>query len=116
MINDDLTILLSLDKDDLYSSLGNEILGISIGTTPQPKENLISLAKAWLESKRSQLSETICNSASVIALISKETEDVAQRRLMLASAIVDLIAQIIHGLSVTTVAALIVIEGLETFC
>lgn len=105
--------LLELKEDDLYEALGRQIQHGTLGaTTKSPDENRL-FGQNWIARRRSDLSAKICQTQVVKTYRSSKR---IQDRAILAAAIVDLIATIVSGVPATTVAVLLVKEGLDTLC
>ena len=98
--------------EDLYVDLGQEVAPATIG--PLGRINLKHLAHVWLEERRGQIAQLICGEKSVKEWIRRP--DNLEGRLRLACAISDLILSICGGVSVATVSAIIVTEGVERLC
>lgn len=103
---------LNMETNNLYLLIGNDLFG-SAAFPPNPKK-LVSIAEKWMKDKREVLANEICNNKTIITLKSKE--DNIENRIMLVTAISDLIASIFIGVSPITVSVLLVKEGLDNIC
>ena len=105
--------LLDATLNDLYAKLGRELQPPSLGMEPASDAQNADEGRSWLQRNRLDLETRICKSTVVtVFLESKKVGD----RVMLAAAIADLIASFVSGVAATTVAVLLVKEGLDTLC
>ena len=77
----------------------------------EPRIKYIEKAKAWFHSNTDNLKQQICNDP-VIAVCRAYPE----RKRTLILAIADVISQSITGVPIIHIAALLVLEGLDSFC
>ena len=96
--------------DELYAALGEEVSGPGIAGSS--KNNQL-LGRKWLNKKRAQLSAILCNNSSLRSLCNDSKKET---RVILVASVIDLIASLITGVSPTTVAVILVKEGLNTLC
>jgi hypothetical protein len=104
---------LKLDIDELYVALGREAVADSAPALPFRDSKYIDVAKNWFDQNRQRLASAICDAPTIIALRENQR---AESQLYLASAILDLIASVVVGVSPVTVSALLAKEGLERLC
>lgn len=100
----------NLTEDDLLELIGRDLSEKRRRMLPIPRSKLIKLARAWIDSKTSELREAVCNSVAVRDLVNNS--DSAQ----LATAIVDLIAGMCTGVSPMTVAYLLIKRQIKVLC
>lgn len=103
--------LLKLDKNELYARLGHELIGPNNILT-NIKENE-KLGESWFIRNKEKLKSKVCNNQVVLSAFKLKQN---QTELQIALAILDLISNLIIGVSPVTVAVLIVKEGLNSFC
>lgn len=104
--------LLETSIDDLYVKIGQELYGKP--AFPASPKHYISLANTWLISKRTEITKVICTNDEIKRL--SDENPTTQSRITLVSAVADLIASIIFGVSPVTVSVLLVKEGISTIC
>lgn len=105
--------LMDLNLDELREDLGRQIASNLKLSMPLSYNRLVELSNNWINEQRKNLASYICSDQEVRSLSGSPS---TERRIMLASAIADLISSILVGISPITVAVLIVKEGIETFC
>ena len=110
-MQEDIEKLLSLDNESLYLEIGNKLTGK--GAFPFDKKYVTKLAKNWMREKRQHLAEILCDDKNIRELIRNQNK---QNRILLITAIADLISSIISIVPAVTVAVLIVKEGFESLC
>lgn len=104
--------LLNKNLDELYVELGRELYGGA--AFPSPLGQLGQVARVWLQTKRVEIARVVCPNATVRMLLSDEIS--TQDRLILVTAVADLIASVIIEVSPVTVGVLLVKEGLKALC
>ncbi|MDE3089664.1 MAG: hypothetical protein KGJ80_09835 [Chloroflexota bacterium] len=104
--------LLAKDPEQLYAEIGKELYGST--AFPPPSRQLVQLARGWLQNKRAAITEKVCSDRTVRLLTSGAPK--SQDQITLVTAIADLIASIVVGVSPITVAVLLVREGLKALC
>jgi len=112
-MKEDLAIALEKSCDDLYIDLGRDLFSSQKGALPLPIKRYKEAAKQWYIDNHAQLKKKICSDERVINYINDAK---SKNRVLLGSAILDLISSIVTGVSPVTVTALIVNEGIESFC
>jgi len=105
--------MLEMSLDDLYAEVGREYASAQGQLLPKPPHRYVQIAKAWLSERREQLRAEICGSERVRKML---REPRGYDRVLLASAVTDLVAGIVTGVAPATVAVLLVKEGVETLC
>jgi len=105
--------MLEMSLDDLYAEVGRDYASSQGQLLPKHPGQYVQIAKAWLSEQHEQLRVVICSSERIRQML---RESRGYDRVLLASAIVDLIAGIITGVAPATVAVLLVKEGVETLC
>lgn len=107
----DIRGLLEKDFDELYVDIGRELYGSA--AFPPPLNQLRQVARVWLQKKRTEIAKVVCLNETIRMLISNQaTTD----RIVLVTAVSDLIVSIVIGVSPITVGVLLVKEGLKTLC
>jgi len=105
--------LLEKEIEQLYIDLGRQILSSDYHAFPFPKQRYITKAKNWLAENKVHLKQKICKNEYVkLHMNSNKIED----RVILISAIIDLISSMCIGISPVTVAVLLVKEGINSLC
>lgn len=105
--------LLDLPPNELYATLGRELEGESLSAFPLPAGEFIRRGKEWYSQRRNQFVRAVCSSAHIRRLLQdKRSVD----RVMLTSAIADLISSVCFGVSPVVVAVLLIREGVESLC
>jgi hypothetical protein len=105
--------LLAQSEDELYEQLGRQLQRGTLGARERSPEESREYARSWFARRHTDLAAAICPTQVVRTyLASKRIQD----RILLAAAIADLITAIFKGIPATTVAVLIVKEGLESLC
>jgi hypothetical protein len=108
----DIRRLLEAEIGDVYVELGAR-LPARLGLLPSRRE-LMRDAKLWMSSKRAELAEILCRNESLRRLSSRRPT--VQNRILLVTAIMDLITSVVTGVAAATVAVLLVREGLSSLC
>ncbi|HKP51927.1 MAG TPA: hypothetical protein VJ183_04660 [Chloroflexia bacterium] len=103
--------LLNKDVEELYIWLGRELYGTP-AFPPSPRQ-LSQLAHSWMEKKGDDLRALICNDKNVVQLCNAETDGYDPE---LVTAVADLIASLVIGVSPFTVSVLLIKVGLRRFC
>ena len=70
--------------------------------------------KDWIKKNKLKIVDVVCNNENVIKC--SLSKDRTYGKVLLATAIADLLGSILTGVSPFTVAVLLVKEGLESFC
>ena len=104
--------LLDMEIDEIYEELGRQLQKQS--AFPLSRKELIRFGKSWVHSRRSELTEIICESNEIKKLVVSKAK--IQNRITLITAIIDLISSLISGIAATTIAVLIVKEGVYSLC
>lgn len=104
--------LLEKDLDELYIDIGRELYGSA--SFPPQLNQLGQVARVWLQAKRVEIARAVCPNKTIQMLISNRPT--TQDQLVLVTAVADLIASLVIGVSPVTVAVLLVKEGLKTLC
>ena len=99
----------SFTIDELFDSIGKEILSNDLHASPPDKKKNIKLGMNWFEMKKSDFNQVICTDNNALGKITSDET-------LLVSAISDLIAGICIGVTPMTVAYLIVKIGLGRLC
>jgi hypothetical protein len=94
--------------DDLLELVGTELMGRNAAA--DPKSQVIDRARRWLRQKLATLHPAICGSEVVKQVL--ESSD----RVALITAVADVIAGLIVGVSPVTVAAILTKLGLKRLC
>lgn len=105
--------LMKLSLDELYIQIGAEYIGL--GAMPRSLKDLAQIGKLWLESKKSELIEILCNNEQLNSLLKSEPKRLKDR-IVLVAAVADLLSSIITGVSPITVSVLLIKAGLEDLC
>lgn len=103
--------LLGQDEKSLYAALGAELIGPQ--AFPTDPGMLIAAARGWLADRKSSIEVAVCLNARVKDLVTNSRK---RDRILLVSAVADLISSVVSGVSPVTVSVLLVKEGLETLC
>lgn len=109
--SDQLSELLRIDLEDLYLQIGKEIIGRT--AFPPTREQLLEACHNWLNSRRAQFAEQICQDKAIQDYVRGRKK---QNRLILASMILDLITSICAGVAPWTVCVALLKEGIDTLC
>jgi len=107
------TSILGRSINDLYRSIGHSLVEGRKFASPPNDATLIRRAKLWLSEHRNDLKMAICQSATVHALLRRNS---TEREVVLLTAIADLITSLVAPISPWTVAALLIKEGLHRLC
>ena len=105
--------MLQLSPEQLYVVLGNALTGHVENISPDDEHFQAKIGQAWFASNLKTLQQAVCGSPSIRSIMKDER---VEDRILLVSAIVDLLLGVSGIVSPVTVAVLIVKEGLETFC
>jgi len=98
-------------ESELLEDIGKEILGSA--ALPVDKQAIMSIGKSWFEKNRDKLKGTICSNQQIYTILHSER---SVDRIMVLTAVADLLAPMVIGISPFTVAALVTKEGLFSFC
>lgn len=104
--------LLRMDIEGVWVLLGQDIQGIA--ATPARKGQVVAAARSWLQRRRKAFSDTLCCNESIRKLAGAPEQK--RDRVLLVSAVADLIASLAIGVSPITVAVLLVREGIFSLC
>jgi hypothetical protein len=108
-----LQLLLGLNDDDLYTQLGQELLGEGIAFGPENRESRQRFAKAWLQAKWDEMRAHLCGDGTVVALL----EGAAGDRLTEAAVVADSLVYFLAGHpGATTAAVIIARRGIVGLC
>ena len=110
---EDIRLLLNKSIEQLYIELGQQLLSPEYRAFPFPKERYMQRAREWLLENRERLRQIICDHDRVKSFMNSSR---LEERVLLISAIVDLISSMCSGISPVTVAVLLVKEGLNSLC
>lgn len=102
-----------LTETQLLHAIGAQLSEDTFNIRSVPSEELIERAREFLSTKRLQLQHAICNHQKIMAIKVDEGET---SNVTLITAVADLIASIVVGISPVTVAVLLVKKGLRNLC
>lgn len=105
--------LLHASRNDLLLQIGSDIVRARRYAKAPNEATLLDKAERWWRSSRRKVQMAVCTNTSVHAALN--APDV-NRRILLMTAIVDVISDQFSPISPWTVAAMIVQEGLIEFC
>ena len=105
-------LLFELSKEDLYLSIGEQLQSTSI--MPSPKYQLIKMAKNWIKSNKKEFAEILCKDKNIQSLMDNSHR--LYDKILLVSAMSDLLTSTIIGVSPLTVCVLLFKEGIESLC
>jgi len=109
----DLENLIQSDVNELYKSVGLASQAGVMGVEELSDDEAEELGRAWMRQHRARFAELLCGTLVIrIYLASPRVGD----RVLLLAAIADLIIGIMSGIPPTTVAALLIKEGIDTLC
>ncbi len=105
--------LLNLSTDEILLLIGKEMMQDKLYANTSDDSNIIQKAKLWFSYKREDFEKVICKNEIVINLISSSDNN---RRFLLLTAIADALTPLLLPVSPWTVSALIIQEGIYSFC
>ena len=101
-----------LDSHELYETVGREVIAEHRRAVSGKISPYMSAGRAWLRQKRKSLAKLICLDDNVQTLLRQRNVN----RLTLAGAILDLLLSVTWAIAPTSVAVLLVREGIESLC
>ncbi len=101
-----------LSERELYEELGLQLSGQAI--LPISRERLVEEARHWFREQKDRLRPAVCGDSKIRELMCDRSN--SRRRVLLILAVADVIAGFFTGVSPFVVAALLVREGLSSFC
>jgi len=110
--NEIIQTMLNEDIDKLYIEIGTQVSPAAI--MPRPTQKIIEIGKEWLSQKKASFKQVICENEQVINLMQNEHSN--DKKILLVTAIADLISGICIGVSPFTVSVLLVQLGIDTLC
>jgi hypothetical protein len=116
MKENDIAKLLDDSEEQLYIKLGIYLIQKEegyIAVAEPPKSISYNKGVTWFEQNRSDLQKQICQSDLI--RIYREDPSI-ERKIFIITGIADLIAPFAGGIGAFTIAALILKEGLASFC
>ena len=119
MNNEGLIKLVNSTESELYERIGMELNSDRkhiFGEKELSVKELISKGKKWFAFHKNEIKLLVCNNESVLLLLDAPNSDKNERKILLISAVADLISSICLNLSPFTVAALVLIVGMEELC
>lgn len=108
--------LLDLELGELYEKAGEELLGEGAFVSPKTRESIRLAGKRWVDNNKARLVQLICKNENIIKLYNKMEDPKGEKKILLVTAIADLIAGVCIGVSPVTVAALLTKEGINKLC
>ncbi|GGN43903.1 hypothetical protein FHR83_008040 [Actinoplanes campanulatus] len=108
----DIERLLLVDEDDLLAQIGRDIAGASARS--EPRAHLIKMARDWLSINSVQFRDAICANPAVRAAM--KLSPGRERQLASVVAVSDVLASVLIGIPVVTIAVLLVRNGIDGLC
>ncbi|MFF3400408.1 hypothetical protein ACFYW6_18005 [Streptomyces sp. NPDC002659] len=109
----DFTTWLELQDDELYSIVGSDLLGESLGIGPSDPDRSADFGRQWFAARRRELQREVCGNPKVQQMVIHHNGD----KLAECAAVFEILGDSgIHMGSAPVVAVLIVRLGLTTFC
>lgn len=110
--DEDLQILLSRTEDELFLEIAHQLNPTGFYVDKREREEKVAAGRKWFADHRLRLAEVICSSPRVAVWRASAEKSPS----MIVTALADLVAGLVIGVSPFTVAALIMKYGLDRLC
>jgi hypothetical protein len=105
--------LLEKDESFLFAELGTSIRPVRLAATAPDKKTLEASGRRWYEQKKAELTKLICMNERLRQFAS---DPQISNRTQIVSLVIDILVSSASGIPVATLTALILKEGLQSFC